>query len=82
MKPLDLNEAAKELGYSVSGLRKLIRAGRGPRFTRAGGRGHFRFRQEWLDEFQEQGALVVSAKEKRPELVGPQFQIDRSLLDL
>jgi excisionase family DNA binding protein len=80
-KLLNLNEAADVLGYSVSGLRKLIRANRGPRYTRAGQRGQFRFKQEWLEEFVEQGATPVKPLRVRPKIKS-QFGFDPALLDL
>ena len=46
---LSIQQAADYLGYSVRGLRNLIKQGR-IRFTRNGG-GPYRFRQEWLAEF-------------------------------
>lgn len=73
---LNLSEAAERLGYSVSGFRKLIRSGRGPRFVRVQPRGHFRFRDSDLAEFVEQAA---SSPVKRPRLpIKSQFGLDAS----
>jgi len=64
---LNLKQAAARAGYSVSGLRKLVYAGRGPRFSRVGARGHFRFRPEWIDDWQERNASPQPAKPPRPK---------------
>lgn len=79
MTLLTLAQAAEQLGYSVSGLRKLLRSGRGPRFVRPGGRGHYRFRSEWLDGFVEQAA---PPKRNKPARIEPACEVDRSLLNL
>jgi excisionase family DNA binding protein len=68
---MNLSEAAKHLGYSVPGFRKIMRDGRGPRFKRAGKQGHFRFKQEWLDEWLEQGADEPAAPAKRKKKPKP-----------
>ncbi len=64
---LNLAEAAEVLGYSVSGFRKLLRAGRGPQFMRAG-RGNYRFRPEWLEGFAEQAASPSPKRKPHPPI--------------
>jgi hypothetical protein len=60
---LTLEEAAAQLGYSASGLRKIVnstkagKGGAGILFFQVG-RGPIKFRQEWLDEFVEANAVV------------------------
>jgi excisionase family DNA binding protein len=48
-KLLTLREAAAYLGYSPSGLRKIV-SKRAIRYSQVG-QGPIRFRREWLDEF-------------------------------
>ena len=64
---LTLKEAAERLGYSESGLRKLI-AKRAIKFAKPGGR--YKFKLEWLEEFVAKGTVatqdeIVSPKPKR-----------------
>jgi excisionase family DNA binding protein len=81
MQPLlTLNQAADLLGYSPGGLRKLLKAGRGPRFTRACGRGHYRFKPEWLEGFVEQGA--APPQEKSRPVIEARHGFDPKLLSL
>jgi hypothetical protein len=72
---LTLNQAATQLGYSTSGLRKIVnrtkegRSGPQIQFFQIGG-GRIKFRQEWLDEFVlsnsiEPGQVVFVRKPKR-----------------
>ncbi len=82
LNSVGLRFAAQFLGYSESGLRKLLATGRGPRYTRAGGRGHFKFPIEWLQEFQEQGAPAATTKRKSRSRVEPACKVDRELLNL
>jgi hypothetical protein len=60
---LTLEEAAAQLGYSASGLRKIVnntksgKCGAAIQFFQVG-RGPIKFRQEWLDEFVEANATI------------------------
>jgi len=85
---LDLNEAAALLGYSVSGLRKLV-SRREVRFFQARPHAPIKFRRAWLDDFIdsnsiEPGAPPVIAKRKKPkrEPFESRFGLDPSLLDI
>lgn len=49
---LNLAQAAKMLGYSSSGLRKLVRRGE-VRFFQARPHAPLRFRPEWIDAYIE-----------------------------
>jgi excisionase family DNA binding protein len=60
---LDIKRAADYLGYSVRGLRNLIKQGR-IRYTRNGG-GPYRFRQEWLADFAAPPATRQQPAKKR-----------------
>ncbi|REK17946.1 MAG: helix-turn-helix domain-containing protein [Planctomycetota bacterium] len=71
---LNLAEAAQRLGYSVSGFRKLVRSGRGPRFVRLAPRGHFRFVESDLAEFLEQAASAPVKRHRAP--IKSQFGLD------
>jgi hypothetical protein len=64
----DITEAAKRLGYSAKGLRKIVERSRakangaqtiGPTITffQAGPRGAIRFRPEWLDSFVAENTI-------------------------
>jgi hypothetical protein len=70
---LTLEEAAEQLGYSVSGLRKIVnstKAGKiGPaiQFFQVG-RGPIKFRQEWIDEFVEANAVIPMRPRPRVNL--------------
>jgi hypothetical protein len=63
---LNLKQAADRAGYSEPGFRKLLAKGRGPRFSRAARKGHYRFRPEWVDEWQERDASP-QAKPPKPK---------------
>jgi hypothetical protein len=60
---LTLEEAAAQLGYSASGLRKIVnstkagKSGAAIQFFQVG-RGPIKFRQEWLDEFIDANATI------------------------
>ncbi|HEX4143054.1 MAG TPA: helix-turn-helix domain-containing protein [Pirellulales bacterium] len=84
---LSLSEAAECLGYSISGFRKLLRAGKGPRFMRIAPRGHFRFREDWLAEWSEQAASAPAIRDvaSKKKVASPvpavlPFGFDRALL--
>ena len=77
---LNLKQAAAVLGYSAGGFRKLLKSGRGPQFTRAGGHGHYRFKLEWLDGFVEEGA--TAPKEKTRPIIEARHGLDPKLLRL
>jgi hypothetical protein len=56
---LDLKQAAELLGYSTSGLRKLVRRG-DVRVFQARPHAPLKFRPEWLDEFIEARSTTPS----------------------
>lgn len=69
---LSLEQAAAYLGYSPSGLRKLVQRtrerkhGRTIKFFQSGKWSNIKFKQEWLDEFIEQGTVEpVPTKPKK-----------------
>lgn len=84
---IPISEAADLLGYSVSGLRKLVRK-RAIQFFQAVPHSPIKFRREWLDDFVDAGSIKTGApakvqKRKRPaslETTG-RFGFDPSLLD-
>lgn len=92
---LSLEEAATLLGYSPSGLRKIVnrtRSGKpGPsiRFFQAG-RGPIKFRPEWVDDFVVANTTAPKSVERSPArkpaapaspvILKPQFGFDPSLL--
>lgn len=59
---LTLQEAADYLGYSESGIRKLIRR-KAINYSKPAGR--YRFKPEWLDAFVQSGQLIETAKPSR-----------------
>ncbi len=74
---LDITEAAKRLGYSPKGLRKIVERSRakangspthGPtiKFFQAGPRGAIRFRPEWLDSFIAENTIDPHAARHVP----------------
>jgi hypothetical protein len=81
-----LSEAATRLGYSTSGLRKLVRK-RAIQFFQAGPNSPIKFRPEWLDQFIEAGSIKPGApaevkKRKKPKaapIVEPAFGFDPAL---
>ena len=56
---ISLDTAATQLGYSVSGLRKLIRK-KAIQFFQISPHAAIKFRQEWLDEFVEAKTIKPS----------------------
>jgi hypothetical protein len=83
---LSLSQAADILGYSTSGLRKLV-AKRAIQFFQAGPHCPIKFRREWLDEFIEAGSIKPGApaevqKRRKPKPVpldASRFGFDPSL---
>lgn len=74
---IDLIEAARQLGYSPKGLRKIVERSRakangkpthGPtiKFFQAGPRGAIRFRPEWLDTFIDENTIDPHAARREP----------------
>jgi len=47
---LDIEEVARELGCTVSGVRKVVARGE-IRYFQHGKRGRLKFKPEWVDEF-------------------------------
>lgn len=85
---LNLHEAASLLGYSVSGLRKLV-ARREVRFFQARPHAPIKFRRAWLDEFIdsnsiEPGAPPMIGRRRKPKRdpVEPCFGFDASLHEI
>lgn len=86
---ISLSDAAQLLGYSTSGLRKLVRR-RAIRFFQLRPHSPIKFRREWLDEFvaahcAEPGAPADVKKRQKPKagsIVEPAFGFDPSLLNL
>lgn len=85
---ISLSEAAELLGYSTSGLRKLV-ARRAIQFFQARPHSPIKFRREWLDEFVEAGSIKPGApataqKRRKPKRdpIEPCFGFDSSLHDL
>lgn len=58
---MSIQQAAEYLGYSVSGLRKLVRLGV-IRYFQAREGAALRFRQEWLDDFIEANTKPAEQK--------------------
>jgi hypothetical protein len=74
---LDIIEAAKQLGYSPKGLRKIVDRSRakargaetrGPtiKFFQAGTRGSIKFRPEWLETFIAENTIDPQAVRCEP----------------
>ena len=91
-KLLSMNDAAERLGYSRSGLQKLVdntkRRGKPPyiRFLQTGKGARIKFLPAWLDEFVEaysNGRVdfesLNQSKRARPKRA-PSFQLDLSRL--
>lgn len=86
---LSVDEAAATLGYSTSGLRKLI-ARRELRYFQARPHAPIKFRREWLNEFieahsAEPGPELVAAverKKKAPRINGGAREFSDALLAL
>lgn len=91
---LTLDEAAKVLGYTASGLRKIVNrtkaGGQGPtiKFVQSG-QGPIKFRREWLDDFvyahavSPQGVERSSKKLPTPPpviVIEPRYGFDPALL--
>lgn len=68
---LSIKQAAEYLGYSVSGLRKLVSRGL-IRYFQARDGAALRFRQEWLDDFIDANTKPAEQKE-RAKRQAPQF---------
>ena len=77
---ISLSEAAELLGYSTSGLRKLV-AKRAIQFFQARPHSPIKFKREWLNEFVEAGSIKPGApaavQQRRKAKVGP-AQVDGS----
>jgi excisionase family DNA binding protein len=76
-----LAEAAEYLGYSVSGLRKIVKR-KEIRFAQKG-EGLIKFQKEWLDEFLQNRRQVdrsPAQKQRAPILIQPEHGFDPSLL--
>jgi hypothetical protein len=69
---LSLAQAAELLGYSTSGLRKLVRRG-DVRYFQARPHAPLKFRQEWLDDFIECGSQPSepARRQRRPKPAPP-----------
>jgi hypothetical protein len=80
---LDLTTAATLLGYSASGLRKLIRRG-DIRYFQSRPHAPIKFRQAWLDEFVERGSAPEEpvVRRRKPRLPEGGGVIDPALLNL
>jgi hypothetical protein len=91
---LTLNEAAKVLGYTASGLRRIVNrtkaGGQGPtiNFLQVG-QGPIKFRHEWLDEFIKANTLSPQGVERQPKkqpapspviVIEPRYGFDPSFL--
>ena len=86
-----MREAAERLGYSRSGLQKLVdntkRRGKPPyiSFLQTGKGAHIKFLPEWLGEFVDAYSYALS--EMVPAVFGPpprktnRFELDLSRLD-
>ncbi len=79
---LSITEAAAELNYSVSGVRKLVRQGKLRAFQHAKG-SRLLFKQEWLDEFVDAGSTPEppqyrKVKARLPD--GDEFGFDPAVL--
>jgi hypothetical protein len=86
---ISLSEAAEFLGYSTSGLRKLVRR-HVIQFFQARAHSPIKFRREWLDEFIDAGSVkpgeVEAPRRSRKRKTPLQFKsgahgFDASLLD-
>jgi excisionase family DNA binding protein len=77
---LSLSEAAKYLGYSESGLRKIVKR-KEIRFAQSG-QGPIKFQREWLDEFLVGRGVERSPAQSRraPISIQPEHGFDPSLL--
>jgi hypothetical protein len=70
---LSLEDAAKLLGYTPSGLRKIVRrtregkAGPAIRFFQVG-KGPIRFRSEWLDDFVDGNSVMPERARVRAKI--------------
>jgi excisionase family DNA binding protein len=76
-----LTEAADYLGYSDSGLRKIVKRGE-IRFSQKG-QGRIKFQREWLDEFLHNRRQVdrsPAQKQRAPISIEPEHGFDPSLL--
>lgn len=63
---LSLVEAAKLLGYSTSGLRKLCKNGL-IRFFQVKPHSPLKFKREWIDEFIEQKSHPTEVEKKQDQ---------------
>lgn len=63
---LNLKQAAEALGYSESGLRKLVTRG-GISFLQARPHAPLRFRPEWLEAFIQRNAKICRADAEAAE---------------
>ena len=94
---LSIQEAAEVLGYSVKGLRKIVDRSRakangartrGPtiRFFQSCRGGPVRFKEEWIEEFIEDGTIDpgngAPMRRARNGKRSPVSQIEEELLDL
>jgi hypothetical protein len=61
---VSLNEAARILGMSASGLRKVVRRG-AIRFSQSRPHSPIKFRREWLGEYVERGSQTGEPAAKR-----------------
>jgi hypothetical protein len=83
---INLRQAAELLGYSESGLRKLIARG-DIRYFQVRPHAPIKFRQEWLDEFIDRGTKPSEPETRtrttkpKPPTVGS-FGFDPALLEL
>jgi hypothetical protein len=82
---LNLSQAAEILGYSTSGLRKLVARG-DVRFFQSRPHAPLRFKPEWLEEFIERGSKPIepAVRTRKPKR-GPielRHGFDSRLLDL
>ncbi len=77
---MSIEEAADYLGYSVSGIRKLVRKG-GLRYFQASKGACLKFTEEWLDEYIEAHSTpdpepVAKLKRKRATAARPSLTED------
>jgi hypothetical protein len=80
---LSLQQAARFLGYSAGGLRKLVRR-RELQYFQVRKHSPLRFRQEWLDAFVAEhsvgtGLPVPETRKKKPPKVGGLWAREMSL---
>lgn len=83
---ISLDTAAAQLGYSESGLRKLIRR-KAIQFFQVSPHTAIKFKQEWLDEFVESKSTKPSQPlppQPKPTTARPRVKprFDPALLDL